>query len=119
MAEYLELRLDTVAELGVGASEAFAKALLHAVRDCIDRPADERPRKIVMQVDVTPVKEVHQNVISCEGARAVFKVRARVPDYETDTCDFGVKKDGRLFFNPLSPRNHKQDTFEFDNETKQ
>lgn len=113
MPEYVELRIDTIAELGIGASEAFAKALTHAVRDCIDRPADERARKIVMQVDVTPVKEVHDNVISCEGARAVFKVRARVPDYETDVCDFGVKRDGRLFFNPLSPRNHRQNTLDF------
>lgn len=93
------------------AAEVLKLALERAVRDCIDRPSDERARTVTMTFAIVPVKEVIDNVITCEGAHLAYKVRAKNPDYESRTIDCGVRENGMLVFNANCPTDHKQSTF--------
>jgi hypothetical protein len=111
--ELLPLTLDTIHQLH-DPDKAFQIALQRAVKDCIDRPSDERSRKVTLQINLTPVKEVIDNVISCEGAHGLFQVRCKIPDWETRTYDFGVRTNGALVFNPDSPGNHRQKAFDLE-----
>lgn len=106
------LGADTLDRLDRGAAGvAFNKAIEQAVVDCLDRPGDDRARTVTLQLVLKPVKEVHDNTISCEGARGVYKVRCKRPDYESQELDFGVRTNGMLVFSENSPANHKQPTF--------
>ena len=106
------LGTSTLAKLDRGAAAvALDKALERAVADCLDRPTDDRARKVILTLEVRPVKEVHENTVSCEGARGTYKVRYRQPDWESQELDFGVRKTragGMLVFSELSPANHRQ-----------
>ena len=105
------LTLDTLQDLDMGrAPEAFQIELTRAVKDCLDRPNDERKRVISIELNLVPVKEVHGNTISCEGAKGTFIIKCKIPNRETQVCDFGVKQNGQLFFNEDNPRDHKQTT---------
>jgi len=83
-------------------------AIARAVKDCIDRPGDDRARKITLQIEIKPVTETINNVITCEGAKGVYKVRLRTPDWESNELDFGVRENGMLIFSEDSPANHRQ-----------
>ncbi len=104
-----ELTLDSIQHLDLGkAAIAFKRALERAVKDCLDRPSDDRVREVNLKFAIKPVKEIVDNVISCEGAKGTFQVKAKVPDYETDVYDFGVKENGMMYFSDESPKNHRQ-----------
>lgn len=92
------------------------KALQRAVSDCIDRPGDDRARKVHLQFDLTPVVEVDENVVYCEGVKAKYQLRTKVPDWESRVLDFGVQRDGSLVFNEESPDNHRQTAIPFEDE---
>ena len=86
------LGADTLANLDRGrAAAALNAALQQAVKDCINRPGDDRARKVTMVLEIKPVSETINNEISCEGAQGKYGVRLRVPDWESNTLDFGVR----------------------------
>lgn len=115
MPDLKELNLATISDVDFGkADKAFQMALKRVVADCIDRPADKRVRKVTLQITLKPVVDIIDNLVTCEGASGAFQVRAKMPDYETGEVDFGVKNNGSLFFNPESPRNHRQECLEFE-----
>jgi hypothetical protein len=106
------LSAETLKQLDRGAAAAaLDQAIQRAVKDCLDRPGDDRARKISLTLEVRPVTEVCNNVLTCEGARGCYKVRLRIPDWESQTLDFGVRENGLLVFNEHSPTNHRQATF--------
>lgn len=103
------LTLATVPELAHGkVGVAFDRECKRMIRDCIDRPSDERPRKLVLQVTFKPVAVVDGQCVTCEGARAVAKIRGMAPDYETQEIDLGVRENGGAVFSPTCPENHRQ-----------
>jgi len=109
--EVHRLTAETLAKLDRGAAAAaFDRAITQAVRDCLDRPSDDRVRKVTLELQLTPIVEVLQNVVSCEGAHGSYKVRYKQPDWESAELDFGVRKPGMLIFNENSPANHRQTT---------
>jgi hypothetical protein len=62
------LNAETLSHLDSGrASAALDQALKKAVLDCLDRPGDDRPRKITLCLEVKPVMEVINQTISWEG----------------------------------------------------
>lgn len=106
------LTADTIKHLDRGAlAAAIDHAITQAVKDCLDRPADERKRTVSLAIDLTPVSETHGQVISCEGATGAYKVKLKIPDWESNKLDFGVKANGHLVFSSNSPKNHAQTTF--------
>ena len=105
------LSLESIKELDGGAAmQTFQTAVQRAVKDCIDRPGDKRPRKVVLQLAITPVPVIQGNVIDCDGAKGAFQCKVKIPDWETRTVDFGVQNSGDLIFNPDSPHDHRQTT---------
>ncbi len=109
--EYQFLSADTIAQLDAGAiGIAFNEYLREIVRDCQDRPADDRKRSLLVQFDFMPVKRIEGTTIDCDGVRAKGIVRRKLPDKESPVLDFGVKANGSLYFRPDSPANHRQTT---------
>ena len=95
---------------------AFQKLVAHAVKDCVDRPDDDRGRTVTMELELCPVKEVVDNVITCEGAKGRFKMKCKLPQLETKVLDFGVKQNGILYFSEECPDNHRQTALPFDDD---
>ncbi len=111
------LNLDTIKDLDLGrVGVGFGRLLEQAVRDCLDRPADERARKLILQLSLKPKSEIVGQTVSCEGAAGVAQLRLKLPDYESQEVDFGVKQNGKLIFSEDSPRDHRQATM-FDDES--
>lgn len=105
------LSLDSLRELDSGlAVETFQQAVQRAVKDCLDRPAEKKARKVILQMTIVPVPVINGNTIDCDGVKGAFQCRCKVPDVELQQIDFGVQKDGNLIFNPDSPRDHRQAT---------
>jgi len=112
MAEDLhKLEASTLHNLDRGVVAAgLDRAILQAARDCLDRPGDKRPRKITLQLNLKPIAHTDNNSITCEGATGSAVIRTRLPDYESQSLDFGVKQNGSLIFSEFSPHNHRQGT---------
>ncbi len=103
------LKLETLSALAHGkVGVAFDREIKRLVRDCIDRPSDDRARVVTLQITVTPTAVVDGQSVTCEGAKAVAKVRSKVPDYETQEIDLGVRENGGAVFSPTCPENHRQ-----------
>jgi len=91
-----ELTLANLKDLDFGkASTTFEVALQRAVKDCLDRPGDDRPRTVVLELKITPGR---------------FRIKCALPNWETQVVDFGVRNNGKLVFNEDSPRDHRQQT---------
>ena len=103
------LKLETLAQLAHGkVGVAFDREVHRMIRDCLDRPSDERARTITLTVSVVPKSVIDGQSVTCEGATAVAKVKSRVPDYETQQIDLGVRENGGAVFSPTCPENHRQ-----------
>lgn len=114
----LPVRADTLGLLDRGrVGKAIEQFVKQATEDCMDRPGDDRARKILLEIEVKPVSEIHGESISCEGAKGVAKVRLKLPDRESATLDFGVRKGVGLVFSENSPSDHRQATL-FDEESE-
>lgn len=58
MSVIREVSLDTLKELDGGkAWHAFQRHVRRAAMDCMDRPGDAKPRKVVLELELTPVTE--------------------------------------------------------------
>lgn len=103
------LSAETLKSLDNGRfASVLQTAIERAVSDCIARPTDDRSRKVCLQFELTPVVEVDERIVYCDGVKAKYQVRSKVPDWESKVLDFGVQRDGSLIFNEESPDNHRQ-----------
>jgi hypothetical protein len=93
----------------------IARQITRLVEDINKRPADGSTRKLVVTLGLKPKTEQITNGPLTEtvliGIGATIKAKISIPDQETAAYDLGVKRDGRLVFNPHSPFNHRQRTF--------
>ena len=113
-----KLSADTLGLLDRGKCKATLEAALQrTVQDCIDRPSDDRKRKVTLQFDLAPVCEVDDKIVYCDGVKATYQVKATMPNWESRPLDFGVQRDGSLVFNEESPDNHRQMTLPNGEET--
>ncbi len=113
MSGLVKFSLEELADLDGGrAMLAFQQCVRTAVRDCTDRPGVKTKRTVLMKMEIVPVPSINGNTIDCDGCKATFKSTCSIPNFETPEVDFGVKHNGDLVFNPDSPRNHRQETFE-------
>lgn len=101
------LSLDSLKELDMGKVQmAFNHELTRTVKDCVDRPGDTNPRKVAIELSLTP--QIDKDTGQCEGVHGEFKVRSKTPDRVSKVYDFGLNKKGQLYFNAESPENHRQ-----------
>jgi hypothetical protein len=114
--ELHRLQADSLAQLDRGAlGVAMEKAIHQAANDCVDRPADDRARVVTVQIELKPKAEFDNDTRSIEivGAEGKYKVKCKVPDYESKPLDFGLQTDGTLIFNESIPDNHRARSLPF------
>lgn len=116
MSQLLELNSKTLGLLDRGKLSAVLElALERAVVDCLNRPGDDRKRKVVLEIDLTPKAEIFGETISCETAKGHYRCAVKLPNWESNSLSFGVQKRGKnsaaLVFNEDSPEDVHQQTF--------
>ena len=110
---FVELNLATLEELDDGrVSVAFAHELKRAVQDCIDRPADKKPRVVTLELAIKPILAPDSSIVEMEGADGEFTIKSKVPTRKSKTYNFRSNKHGQLAFSSESPENSDQTTFD-------
>lgn len=89
--------------------EAFMAELRRVAVDCEDRPADDKVRKVTLELQITPVCDEQGQLDSLTGK---FHVTSTVPKRRSKSYSFGYRKGGMLVFNDLSDNNIHQKTIE-------
>jgi len=90
-------------------SEAFMTELRRVALDCDDRPADDKARKVTLELQITPVCDEHGCL---DTVRGKFHVKSTVPQRRSRSYDFAYRAGGQLVFNDMSDDNFRQQTFE-------
>lgn len=84
---------------------AFATHLKRAADDCYDRPVDNRPRKVTIQIELVPVPEANGD---CGEVNADVKITSTIPPHQTKTLSLGLRHNGMLVHRTESPHNVNQ-----------
>lgn len=102
----LQLSLREIAEIDDGRiNEAFTQAIRRIANDCDDRPGDDRPRKVTLEITFTPVCDEKGYV---DSVKSQFQIKETIPTRKSKVMDFGLRKGGIFVFQPLSPGDHRQ-----------
>lgn len=106
-----ELTLSTLKDEleGGRVGAAFDLELKRIVQDCEDRPGDDKPRKVTIELTIEPVKDESG---FCEQVWGRVHVSSSVPKRKTKPISFGVRRGGMLVFNDLSEDDINQMTIE-------
>lgn len=111
-----ELNFQTLDLLDDGvAVKQCMKLIQQALADIKSRPGEKRPRKVMLQLNLTPkvLTEVDEDAGRIEriltGVGLEIKMDVRLPNRGTLTYDMGINGD-RLVFNRNSPFDHRQPT---------
>jgi len=86
--------------------EAVRQKLKQILDDCEDRPAVNKPRRVQIQLFVTPVMDQHGNL---DNVKIGFHVDTKFPAQQSREYQM-LYKGGSLLFNELSPENPSQAT---------
>jgi len=106
-----ELNLASLMEQldGGRINEAFMAELRRVAMDCEDRPADNKVRKVSLELQIEPVCDDQGQLDSLTGK---FHVTSTVPKRRSKSYSFGFRRGGKLVFNDLSEDNIHQQTIE-------
>lgn len=110
----VELNLATIQQLqNGGVFQQVQRLIAAAVADCENRPAEERPRKVSIQLEILPVSRLEEiddqhtrRVL--DGVKLRLQMDVKCPTRKTIEFDCGVGDNHALLFNPDSPHNHRQ-----------
>lgn len=106
----LTLKLETLKDLDFGRpAVAFEQGLADAVRDCVDRPGDKRPRRVTLDLIIAPVPD---DTGVCDSVTGEFKIKTTLPHRQTKPYSFGLNRQGKLFFSEYAPENVDQATID-------
>lgn len=111
-----QLSLAEIAKIDEGRiAAAFDQALKRAAQDCDDRPGDDRPRKIMIEIAIAPVTD--QSGI-CDSVKSQIQIKDTIPTRKSRVYDFGLRKGGLFTYQPMALDNHRQSTLDMgeDNE---
>lgn len=109
MSIVMQFALDNLKELDGGkAVEALNQHIRRAALDCLDRPADGKPRTVTLTISLSPVLDPQGN---CEEVQAQIHASSTVPKHRTKVYSLGLRRNGVLVFNPDSPDHIDQSTF--------
>lgn len=106
-----ELTLESIKNdlAGGRVGEAFALELKRCVTDCEDRPGDDKPRKVMLEIELKPSTDEKG---FCENVWGQIRGSSSVPKRKTKPISFGVRRGGMLVFNDLSEDNFNQKTID-------
>jgi hypothetical protein len=105
-----QLTLQTIRDFDPGIVLAFNKRLAAAAADCDDRPMDDKPRKITLEVVMTPILD--KGTRECDSVEIDFRCGSKQPEYRTKPYVIGLNKGGILVGDPDSPDDPNQRTFD-------
>lgn len=109
-----ELTLKSLAELDGGKiGKAFAIHARKLTDDCIDRPGSKAPRKLTIDLIVTPVLD--PNTGECDDVNVEAEIGSKVPKHRSRPINCQVRKThkgGQLVFNDFSLDNVDQRTLD-------
>jgi hypothetical protein len=91
---------------------AFQRELAKIIDDIVDRPEDDRPRRLLLRLAIIP-EEITAGTI--ETVTAGFEVAAYLPTRRSRPYSMRVTKNG-LIFNSEAPENPDQMTLDEVNE---
>ena len=112
MGELKEFNLAALAEMdGQRIAIAVDAALKRCVMDCEDRPGEDKARKVVLNLELTPDMDVNGN---CDNVTVRAFVNDTVPKRRTKKYNMSLRHGGRLAYQPDSLDNPEQDAFDFD-----
>jgi hypothetical protein len=82
------LSLETMRSVDCGqVADGFNAALRRAIQDCVQRPHEERVRKIILQAEFTPCEDG-------DDIEAVFQVQEKIPSIQSQALRMSVRKQG-------------------------
>ncbi len=108
--QYLkELDLHGLAEIDGGRiGAAITQALARVAGDLDDRPADDRPRKVALEIVAVPELDEHGH---CDNIKLQMQVKETYPSRKSKVYDLGLRRSAsgkRLVYSPASPDDHRQ-----------
>jgi len=109
------LNLESLHDLDGGRpAAAFLQRLTQAVRDCQDRPGDDRHRKVVMQVELWPVADHDEETqaVYLAGVKVAFQFKTTIPTQQTRDYTMAATHQGLLQFNEDELKNPRQRTLD-------
>lgn len=108
------LTLDSLKHLDLGKADAgFKTHLERAARDCMDRPGDDKKRKVILEIAMEPLMLPDG---TCDEVKAQIQITSKIPSHRTRVYSFGLRRNGTLTFNEDSPDNVNQTTMLEDDE---
>lgn len=84
---------------------AFDAEMQRVVRDCMDRPLDDKPRTVSITFNVTPKPDLSRasGVVDCEKVSVECDITSKVPPRRTKIYEMTPKQDGTAVFHPDLP----------------
>lgn len=114
----MKLSFSTFAELGNGALDQQVQRLLRAaVLDMQNRPGEKKPRKVSINLILTPKTHAEINPITerteivLDGAGLKFGCNFVPPPRQTPEYDVGFSAENEVLFNPHNAHDHRQRHF--------
>lgn len=105
-----EFSLEALAKLDDGrVLEAWNQALKRAVADCHDRPANDAPRVVKLEMGIVPIIDDLGNL---DTVRAAFVVTDAIPKRKSRIYEMLPRGKQMLAFNDLSDDNAHQRTLD-------
>lgn len=93
---------------------AFQHELKRMIDDCRDRPGDKNARTVGLKCAITPILDIIDKKVICNGVNIEFEITGKVPVRRSRPIPMKVNDKG-AYFNTDAPDNPDQTTF-FDDE---
>lgn len=117
MQELRKITLEELAHIDDGRiGVAFAQALSRLAADMNDRPGDDRPRKLNLQIEMQPTCD---ETGCCDSVQMQAQIKDSIPTRRSRKYDLGLRthsQGGQLVYSPGSYENHRQPALDFDDE---
>ncbi len=102
-----ELCIENLDQLDEGIVNAgFKQATQRAIKDCFDRPNENKPRTVTLTITFKPVMD--QRTRELEQVATGFDIKESVPKRSTKTYLLDPRKNGSLVFSTTNPENADQ-----------
>ena len=107
-----KLDLQQIAQMDDGRiGAAMAQALSRVATDMDDRPGDDRPRKVTLEIACVPVVD---ETGLCDSVKLQMQVKEAYPTRKSKVYDMGLRKGGMMVYQPMSLDDHHQQPLPMD-----
>lgn len=91
-------------------STAFDGELKRLVKDCDERPLDEKPRELTLKLKLTPKPDKNGRNPVCDEVEVECEISGKVPVQRSKIYVMKPKHDGSLLFHPDLPEDPNDET---------